>query len=122
MILKEFLQEKNHLPEDKQVLVSKRFTKDGAPILWTLQGITEGDYRKSKQKEKDPWVALCLATITYPNLQDEMLWESYGVTNAASLLKEMLYPAEYGYLLEQVKLQNGFDIRRKELKEEAKKA
>ncbi len=118
----EFLQEKNHLPADVEILVSKRFVENGVPVLWKLRGITEGTYRKRKQKEKDPWVALCLASIVSPNLEDTELWESYGVEDAAGLLKEMLYPGEYGYLLEQVKELNGFDIRRKAYKEASKNA
>lgn len=118
----EFLEEKNHLPENKMILVSERFTNRGEPIPWEIRGITEAEYRKRKTKEKDPWVALCLASVSCPNLEDRVLWESYGVKDAASLLKEMLYPAEYLYLLEQVKLQNGFDVRRKAYKEEAKNA
>lgn len=122
MELMDFLEEKNHLPRDKEIFVSERFANRGEPILWKIRGITEGEYRKRKKKEKDPWVALCLASVICPNLEDEILWESYGVTGGADLLKEMLYPAEYLRLLEEVKLQNGFDIRRKAYKDAAKNA
>ena len=55
-----------------------------------------------------------------PDLQDKVLWESYGVDSGEKALKEMLYPGEYVRLLEAVKEINGFQKRRKAWKEQAK--
>ncbi len=118
MDFKNFLEEKNHLVLEKKIQITKRF-QDG--IFWKIKGITEKEFRENYQKEEDFWCQLCVASVIYPNLEDVALWEEYGVSDANMLLKNMLYPMEYQYLIQEVKEINGFQKRKKDWKEEAKK-
>lgn len=118
MDFKNFLEEKNHLVLEKKIQISERF-QDGA--FWSIKGITEKEFREHYQKDGDFWCQLCVASVIYPNLEDVVLWENYGVSDANRLLKNMLYPMEYQYLIQEVKEINGFQKRKQDWKEESKK-
>lgn len=120
MDLRSFLKENNGFPENRKVQVSPCFTENGVEIPWEIRAVSEGEFRRAAEGKKDPWAALCLLSMVFPDLKDRELWESYGVDSGEQVLKEMLYPGEYLRLLEAVKEINGFQRRKKEWKEQAK--
>ena len=120
MDLKSFLKENNGFPENRKVKVSPCFMEDGEEVLWEIRAVSEEEYRRAAEGKKDKWASLCLLSVVKPDLEDKVLWESYGVGSGENVLKEMLYPGEYVRLLEAVKEINGFQKRRKAWKEQAK--
>ena len=120
MDLKGFLKENSSFPENRRVRISPCFREGEDAAEWELRAVTEEEYRRAAETAGDKWAALCvLATVT-PDLRDRRLWESYGTAGGEDTLKEMLYPAEYLRLLEEVKALNGFAERREAWKEQAK--
>ena len=120
MNLRSFFKENNGFPANRMVSVSPCFIENGEEVLWEIRAISEEEYRRAAEGKKDKWAALCLLSVVKPDLNDKMLWESYGVDSGEKALKEMLYPGEYVRLLEAVKDINGFRKRRKAWKEQAK--
>ena len=120
MDLKSFLRENNGFPENRKIRVSSCFVENGEEMPWEIRAVSEEEYHRAAEGEKDKWAALCLLSVVKPNLEDKALWESYGVDSGEKVLKEMLYPGEYVRLLEAVKEINGFQKRRKAWKEQAK--
>ncbi len=120
MDLKSFLRENNSLPENRRVYISPCFREGDGAAEWELRAVTEEEYRRAAENAGDKWAALCVLATVKPDLQDKRLWESYGTANAEDTLKEMLYPGEYLWLLEEVKVLNGFAERRAVWKEQAK--
>lgn len=113
--------------EPVEFVVSSRF-KDaaGQPIPWKLRSMSEAENEEIRQSatkrvpvkkgvtmpETNPteYVAkLIVASVTFPNLRDSKLQESYGVMGAESLLRKMLLPGEYAALAEKVQELNGYD-------------
>ncbi|GAA0378941.1 phage tail assembly chaperone [Bacillus horti] len=119
-------------------IVSERFKgQDGKPIPWKLRTMTEAEneeIRKSattrvKQKRgtyaaetnhNEYMVKLVVASVVHPDLKNAELQKSYGVMGADMLLKEMLFPGEYGKLAGKVVEMNGFDEDINDLMDEAK--
>lgn len=66
-------------------------------------------------------LALSVACITYPDLQDAALQEAWGVRGAEDLLKKMLLPGEYLLLSDWIAELCGFDIQMEDLVDQAKK-
>lgn len=120
MDLKSFLKENFGFPKNRRVAISPCFRENGEAALWELRAVSEEEYRRAAEGEKDKWAALCLLSVVTPDLTDKALWESYGVESGEAVLKEMLYPGEYIRLLEAVKEMNGFASRRRVWKEQAK--
>ena len=120
MDLRSFLKENNGFPENRKVQVSPCFIENEEELLWEIRAVSEEEYRRAMEGEKDKWAALCLLSVVKPDLKDRELWKSYGVDSGEKALKEMLYPGEYVKLLEAVKDINGFQKRRKVWKEQAK--
>ncbi|MBY9078308.1 phage portal protein [Paenibacillus sp. HN-1] len=125
-------------PTTEDFVVSTRFKdKDGKPIPWKLQSISEEDnkaIRKSATKrnkgkygqyttetDSDDYVAkLVVASVVYPDLKSAELQKSYGVLGAEVLLRKMLLPGEFAALVDRVQSLNGFDQDINELVEEVK--
>lgn len=137
MSLSAFLKQNSVTPENKKVVVSKRFVEKGKPVEWEIRAVSEdanskirnsctktttfkgrptSDFNRNLYLQK-----LCAAAVVFPDLKDAELQKSYGVVGEAELLAEMLLPGEFGYLLEIVQEMNGYDADRfEEYKEEAK--
>lgn len=107
----------NALPvEDREVVVSKRFVSDGKPVLWKIHAITteEDEELREEHTKMIPapgkagkrgsmvprldanayGVALTAACVSYPDLNNAALQDSYGVKGAVALLRSMLMPGE----------------------------
>lgn len=128
------------LEEEVEYEASKRFIgSDKKPVKWKIACITSDEddmIRKSCTKKVaipgkknvfipetdwDKYAAkLAVRCITFPDLNDVELQDSYKVMGAENLLQKMLKPGEYRALLEEVQKVNGFDIGMAELVEEAK--
>ncbi|MDO4327007.1 MAG: phage portal protein [bacterium] len=126
--------------ENEKVVVSKRFLgADGKPIQWEVKAITstEDEAIRKDCTKRVPIVGkkgqytqetdynmylgkLAAACTVYPNLNDKILQDSYGVMGADAVLKRMLTAGEYATYLEKVQKVNGFDATMDELVDEAK--
>ncbi|MGN7381413.1 Phage XkdN-like protein [Chlamydia abortus] len=122
----------------EEVVVSTRFRDaNGKAIAWKLKSMTEEENeqcRKAATKRvkgkngaytpeinSDEYVAkLAVASVVYPNLNDDKLQKSYGVLGAESLLRKMLLPGEYATLVQKVQEINGFDKDLNEMVDEVK--
>lgn len=120
-------------------VASKRFVEDGEAIAWELHAISsEKDEalrkectkkipiagkrgQSTKEVDTEKYIGkLCAACITYPNLNDAELQDSYQVKSAEELLKRMLLPGEYADLQAKVMEINGYDMTIEDLVDEAK--
>ncbi|MEA4827062.1 MAG: phage portal protein [Clostridium sp.] len=137
MGLNAFLKQNTITPENKKVVISKRFVENNKPIEWEIKAVSEdvnskirnsctkntvfkgkatNDFDRNRYLQK-----LCAASVVFPDLKDAELQKSYGVIGEGELLSEMLLPGEFGYLLEIVQEINGYDAdRTEEYKEEVK--
>lgn len=119
MDFKEFLVEENHIVLEKEIFVTKRFGQD---VLWKIKGVSEKNFRENFQNDVDYWCNLCVASLVYPDLDSDILLESYDVNSPFQLLKEILFPPEYQRLISEVKKINGFNERKQYWKEFSKNA
>jgi hypothetical protein len=133
-----FFAENVAAPEAQEFVVSERFKdKEGKPVPWKLAPISEDEnaaLRKScthKVKGKNgvqipetdytAYMAKLVARcVTFPNLHDAKLQESYNVRGADELVKKMLLSGEYAGLVAKVQEINGFDRDVNELADEVK--
>lgn len=127
------------LPENKEVIISKRFTdgmdKEGNPIPvpFEIRALTQDEnkllikkYTKKGKNgnetfDKDEYVAamVCLAVV-YPDLKNADLQKAHGVLGETSLIQKILLPGEYANLIDEVQKLSGFDEDINEEIEEAK--
>lgn len=108
----------NALPvEEREVVVSKRFVgKDGKPLAWKIHAITPEENEAIRDQhtkmvpapgkagkrgqtvsrvENGKYVAaLVAACVSFPDLNNAALQDSYGVKDATALLQQMLTPGE----------------------------
>lgn len=134
MFFKQNVEEK----EEVKYVASDRFKdENGKSIEWELKAISAQDDSKlraactdmvagNKPGVKIPMVntekylsMLTAATITYPDLGNAALQDSYDVKSKSELLTAMLLPGEYQDLLAKIQEVNGFKTIN-ELVEEAK--
>ncbi|WP_066505561.1 phage tail assembly chaperone [Abyssisolibacter fermentans] len=127
MSLKAFFAENVERPEPIKRIISNRFKDEqGNPIAWEFTPVGE---KRSKQLRKEATkevkikknvykdqtdyeqylLKLAVETITYPDLHDKALQDSYGVMGAESLLQEMLISGEYTQLIQIINEVNKFD-------------
>lgn len=137
--LKAFLSENAIPAEEVAYVASKRFVgADRKPIAWKLRILTseESDnlLNKSKHKEFVPGTRevkvvtnndefltkLICASVTFPNLNDAALQDSYQAIGAEDLIHKMLTPGEYADLASAVQEANGFEVGMKDKIERAK--
>lgn len=109
----------------EKTVISERFKdKDGKAEEWELRAINaafDRGLRMAEPKDSESYLGrLCAACVIYPNLNDTALQNSYGVMGADRLLREMLMPGEYAFLIKCVKKINGFDRDFNSLVKEAK--
>ncbi len=131
----EFMLQNVNKIENIKYVVSDRFTdNDGKPMEWEIrcldrleeEEIMKTCYKKNNSKglELDELLfagKLMANSVVYPNLNNAMLQNSYGVMSADTLLKKMLIPYEYLCLQVQVQRLNSNQISIKETVEAAKK-
>jgi hypothetical protein len=137
--LKVFLAENAIKPAEVAYSASPRFlNKDRKPMEWKLRVMTSEEcdniLRECKKKEFVPGTRevkittdqekfiteLTTACVTYPNLNNEELQNSYGAVGAAELVHKMLTPGEFSDLANTVQQANGFDVGMKDKIKRAK--
>ncbi len=84
--------------------ISKRFQKDGTPLLWRLKAISQLEneeiWKKSGQNPKQYERMALAASVVYPDLKQADLQDSYHAIGAESLLSKMLLAGEWEVLQE----------------------
>lgn len=70
--------------------------------------------------EEENLLALVLACVTYPDLENAQLQSAWGTIGAQSLIRKMLLPGEYNRLSQWVLELCGFDTDMNQLAEQAK--
>lgn len=127
--LKAFMAENAIKVSEVGYVASKRFLgADREPVSWRIQPLTSEQCDEiltaCKKKEfvpgtrdvkivtdTDKFVTeLVTACVTYPNLNDAGLQNSYGAIGAADLVHKMLTPGEYMDLGNTVQQANGYDV------------
>lgn len=125
--------------ENVKYVASKRFAVKGKSVEWEIKPISSeldeairkectkrvpipgkrGQY--NQETDTDKYIGkMCVACTVYPNLNDAVLQDSYGVKSADALLKKMLLPGEYTEYKAKVMEVNGYDMSMEELVDEAK--
>ncbi len=112
--------------EKEKYIPSARFNTDGKPVEWEIVCITalenneirDSCYKmvinpkrgeESRVLDSGLYQAKITARcISYPNLEDIELQNSYGVQTSEDLIRVMLSPGEFENLSEKVLLVNGF--------------
>lgn len=128
-----------NVTESVMYVASKRFGTKDKPVEWELKPIDSdldealrkdctkrvpipgkrGQY--NQETDTDKYIArMCVACITYPDLNNAELQDSYGVKGADALLRKMLLPGEYTELKAKVMEINGYDMSMEDLVDEAK--
>lgn len=121
-------------PENKKIVVSKRFIENGKPVEWEIKPVTQEENnvlmkkytKKDKKTQQDVFnrtdyvAALTASAVVYPDLENADLQSGYGVMGAANLLQKMLLIGEYGLLVQEVQELSGLDEDINEEIEEAK--
>lgn len=135
-----FLAENAKPVETVKLVVSNRFVdEEGKPIEWEIRPVSsekdEAIRRDCTKKvpvagkrgqftqeiDTDKYIAkLCVACVTFPNLNEAELQDSYGVNDGEHLMKAMLLSGEYTDLKTKVMEINGYDMSMEELVDEAK--
>jgi hypothetical protein len=136
--LKGFFQQNAVAAGTEEFIVSSRFLDDkGKPLSWVLRTMTEAEneaIRKSASRQvkgknglkisetdSEAYISkLAVASVTYPNLSDSELQQSYGVMGADTLLRTMLMPGEYAALIAKVQEINGFNRELDEMVDDVK--
>lgn len=127
MDIKSFFAENAIKTEEISYVASKRFVDAaGNPIPWQLKVIPNTEFEsivnRCKKKEFIPKTRdykietdadklnaeLVMASVTFPNLNDESLQKSYGTIGAEETVKAMLTPGEYADLVAAVTEACGF--------------
>lgn len=127
--LSAFLKQNVEVVNETEYVASKRIkSADGDPIAWKIKTLPTEETEKMRKKytkritdritrqseERFDTTAyneeLLSKTITYPNLYDAELQDSWGVTEPVDLVKAMLTPGEYADLLAAATEAQGFDV------------
>ncbi len=125
MSFESFFRDNAEIKKEVEVCISDRFKDENGDICkWKIHSINaayDRALRSIEPRDAESYVGrLCAACVSYPNLNDAALQESYGVMGSERLLREMLLPGEYAALIKKVKEINGFDKSFDELVKEAK--
>lgn len=127
--LSAFLKQNVEVVNETEYVASKRIKDaNGEPIAWKIKTLATDETEKMRKKytkritdritrqseERFDTTAyneeLLSKTITYPNLYDAELQDSWGVTEPVDLVKVMLTPGEYADLLAAATEAQGFDV------------
>lgn len=137
--LSAFLKQNVEVVNETEYVASKRIKgDDGKPIAWKIKTLPTEETEKMrknftkritdrvtrKSEERFDMTAynedLISKTITYPNLYDAELQDSWGVTEPVDLVKAMLTPGEYADLLAAATEAQGYDAGMKDKVKEVK--
>ena len=128
MNLKAFLKENVEVIDNVEYVASSRIKdENGKPVAWKMRTLSNKEVNlwkkdfikitiedggvRTKDFDNDEFVKKCLVeSITYPDLNNKELQDSYGVMSAEELLTEMLNPGEYVRLNEKLNEINGFTV------------
>lgn len=133
MSLTAFLKENVANPfEEVDFIVSDRFKDEDGVIPWKLRAmspdsallasdrVTIVSGKQNIFKTDKYFKDIVVETVTYPNLRDKELQDSYGVMEPGELLNKMLNSQEFNKLLEKCLEINGLNKSFDDLKNEAK--
>jgi len=128
MNLKAFLKENVEVIDNVEYVASSRIKdENGKPVAWKMRTLSNKEVNlwkkdfikitiedggvRTKDFDNDEFVKKCLVeSITYPDLSNKELQDSYGVMSAEELLTEILNPGEYVRLNEKLNEINGFTV------------
>lgn len=137
----EFLKENKRVAAEVEYAPTKDFVdKKGNPLKWKFRAITSAQFSAIREKctYSKPIPGkygqftqqvnadqlnnrMVTACVTYPNLNNAELQDSYGVSNAEDLMLAMVSnPGEYADLLEFVNKLCGFELTMEEKIDEVK--
>lgn len=127
--LSAFLKQNVEVVNETEYVASKRIKDaNGEPVAWKIKTLATDETEKMRKKytkritdritrqseERFDTTAyneeLLSKVITYPNLYDAELQDSWGVTEPVDLVKVMLTPGEYADLLAAATEAQGFDV------------
>ena len=126
--LSAFLKQNVDVVNETEYVASKRIKVNGEPVAWKIKTLATDETEKMRKKytkritdritrqseERFDTTAyneeLLSKVITYPNLYDAELQDSWGVTEPVDLVKVMLTPGEYADLLAAATEAQGFDV------------
>jgi hypothetical protein len=132
---KSFMKQNVTQLQNEYHIVSDRFLNDeGEPLRFEFRRLKSKDIdvareaavvsgKKGKYKGIDTTKlmhSLIVQAVVYPDFNDKVLQDSYGVMNASDLIAEMLYADEYSKLCDVVSVLSGMDKDDLELVDEAK--
>lgn len=137
MNLDGFLKENAEVVSNQKVVISERFKdKDGKPLMFEIQPLTEKEVdalrkksikkvkaRKGYKEEMDNSLfvsRMIVESVVFPDFKSEKLQSNYGVMGAEDLLETMLTAGEYSNLALKVQEVCGFNEDLEELVEDAK--
>lgn len=137
--LSAFLKQNVEVVNETEYVASKRIKgANGEHIAWKIKTLATDETEKMRKKytkritdritrqseERFDTTAyneeLLSKVITYPNLYDAELQDSWGVTEPVDLVKVMLTPGEYADLLAAATEAQGFDVGMKDKVKEVK--
>lgn len=137
--LSAFLKQNVEVVNETEYVASKRIKDaNGEPIAWKIKTLATDETEKMRKKytkritdritrqteERFDMTAynedLISKAITYPNLYDAELQDSWGVTEPVDLVKAMLTPGEYADLLAAATEAQGYDAGMKDKVKEVK--
>lgn len=111
-----------------EYVASKRFIVDGNPVPWKLRVLSNDELdviakrntkmvpvkasRETKKNfnQEQFTIDMTLATVVFPDLNDEVLQNSYEAIGAEDLLKKMLTPGELSDLYLAANEANDFNV------------
>lgn len=127
--LSAFLKQNVEVVNETEYVASKRIKDaNGEPIAWKIKTLATDETEKMRKKytkritdritrqteERFDMTSyneeLLSKAITYPNLYDAELQDSWGVTEPVDLVKAMLTPGEYADLLAAATEAQGYDV------------
>ena len=128
MNLKAFLKENVEVIDNVEYVASSRIKdENGKPVAWKMRTLSNKEVNlwkkdfikitiedggvRTRDFDNDEFVKKCLVeSITYPDLNNKELQDSYNVMSAEELLTEILNPGEYVRLNEKLNEINGFTV------------
>ena len=137
--LSAFLKQNVDVVNETEYVASKRIKVNGEPVAWKIKTLATDETEKMRKKytkritdrisrqseERFDATAynedVLSKAITYPNLYDAELQDSWGVTEPVELVKAMLTPGEYADLLAAVTEAQGYDVGMEDKVKEVKK-
>ena len=123
--LSAFLKQNVDVVNETEYVASKRIKVNGEPVAWKIKTLATEETERMRKKYTTDRITrqseerfdataynedVLSKAITYPNLYDAELQDSWGVTEPVELVKAMLTPGEYADLLAAVTEAQGYDV------------